>query len=116
MLDDVAVQEFPGQQPDIVSSLAQRGDVDDDYGEPKIEVFPERAGLDRLLKVSVGRSNDACVTRDLLARPDPLKALLLQKPQQLHLHARWQLANLVEKERPARGRLDVALPHARGRR
>ena len=56
----------------------------------------------------MGRADDAHVDRDLLAAADALDHALLQEAQQLGLQRHRQVADLVEEERAAVGRLDLA--------
>ena len=46
----------------------------------------------------------------LLASPDAGKPLLLQEPEQLHLNIRWQLTDLIEKQRAAVRCFDQSFP------
>ena len=61
-------------------------------------------------EVAVGGGHDAHVDLAALVLADAPDLPLLQRPQELDLHARRDLADLVEQQRPAVGRLEQARP------
>ena len=63
------------------------------------EVFAEALLFDLGLEVAVGRRQDARVERLLRVAADGPDRALLQRAQELGLHARGHLADLVEEER-----------------
>src|SRR6478735_6952020 len=92
----------------------QRRYLDDDLGQPVIEVLAELRLLDLRLEALVRRTDDAHVDRDLLPSADALDHALLQEAQQLRLQRRRQVADLVEEQRPAIRGLDLAERLLRG--
>ena len=68
---------------------------------PVEEVLAERARLHHLGEVPVRRRDHAHVRGARNARTQDLVDPVLQHPQELHLAARVQLADLVEEDRPA---------------
>ena len=72
------------------------------------EVLAETARRDLGLQVAVRRGDDAHVDLDRLGRADAPDLALLEHAQELHLHLRADLADLVEEERPAVGLLEEA--------
>ena len=88
--------------------IAQRRDLDDDLGQPVVEVFAELALDDLLLEALMRRAHDAHVDRNLLAAADALDDALLQEAQQLRLQRDRQVADLVEEQRAAVGGFDLA--------
>ena len=64
------------------------------------QVLPEPPLKDLLLQIPVGGSNDPHVHLQGLLSTDPLKALVLQHPQNLYLHVLVDLPNLVQKDCP----------------
>jgi hypothetical protein len=78
--------------------------------EPVVEILPEGAARDTLGEVPVGRRQDAHVDPSVLGLADPADLPLLEGAQQLHLHARRDLPDLVEKKGPHVGRLEQARP------
>ena len=101
---------------DVVAALAQRRQVQVDDVEPVVEVLAEAARLDLLLEVAVGRGDDADVDRLGLGVADAEDDPLLQRAQELHLQRERHLADLVEEQRAAVGRLELARLVARPRR
>ncbi len=89
-----------------------------DHVEAVVEVVAELAARDHRLEVAVGRREHAHVHLDRPRSADPLEGLLLQDPQQLHLRALRQVANLVEEQAAAVGQLEPAamLPVGAGER
>src|SRR5262249_54175582 len=68
-----------------------------------VKVLAEAPGIDRRLEVAVGRRDDAYVDAPPLRAADGSHLLLLQDAEQLHLHRRRHVADLVEEERAAVG-------------
>ena len=68
-----------------------------------------------VFEIAVGRRDDAHVDLDGLGRADAADLALLQHAQELHLHLRADLADLVEEQRPALGLLEEAALRARWR-
>ena len=74
------------------------------------EVFAKSAGLHLLLEVTVGGGDDAGVVGELAVTTDRPNGTFLQDPQELGLHAKRHLADLVQKQGPAVGLEEQALP------
>ena len=64
--------------------------------------------MDGVLRIHVGRRDDAHVNRDLLAPAEAAENPLLQHAQQLHLRGGHHLGDLVEEERAAVRQLEDA--------
>ena len=118
LLGGEALHEGVRQQRRVARARAQRRDVDDDLRQAVVEVLAEAAVRDQRLQVLVRRADDAHVDRDLVAAADALDHALLQEAQQLGLQRERQVADLVEEQRAAVGRLDLAdrLPCRAGER
>ena len=82
--------------------------------EAEEQVAAERPGPDRLLQRPVGRRHHAHVHLDRRVAADPLERVALQHAQELRLRGRGHLADLVEEDRAAVGRLELA-DHLLGR-
>src|SRR5207245_4378371 len=83
----------------ITSSLRSRnGGIDRDYAQPIVEVFPESSGLHFLLEVPLGGADEAHIHLDRLVAADPLELPLLQYTQELDLHHRRDLPDLVQED------------------
>ena len=96
-------------QNDVVSSFAQGRHLDDDNCQAKIKILAESAGCDSVLQVGIGRRDDASISLKLLAPPNSLECLFLQKPEQFYLNRRGQVADFVKEQRAAGCGLDEAL-------
>jgi hypothetical protein len=59
-------------------------------------------------KVAVGGGNHARIHRSALVLPDPTDLPLLKYPQELDLHARRNLTDLVEQQCPMAGGFEQA--------
>ena len=74
-----------------------------------VKVLAEPPFGHQLRQILVGRRHDADVRLDLFEPADAPEAPLLQHAQQLHLHHRRHLADLVEENRAALRDFDQAL-------
>jgi hypothetical protein len=81
-----------------------------DHLEPVVEILPEIAAGHAVGQVAVGGSHHAHVDLAALVLADAPDLPLLQRSQELDLHARRNLADLVEQQRPAVGGLEQARP------
>src|SRR5207253_1219460 len=85
-----------------------------DDGEAEIEVLAEAAVVHLALEASVRRGDDADVDLTGARLPDAADLLRLERAQELRLHLERQLADLVEENGAALGRLERAHPIAVG--
>src|SRR6266852_5584732 len=108
------VGEPGGQQGNVLPSLAERGQPQDEPFQSKIEVLAEPAVRDAPLEIPVARGDHAHVHGRRACRPDPVKALVLEDAKQLALVIGTQLADLVEENRPPVRLLEEPLPIADG--
>ncbi len=72
------------------------------------EIFAEASRPHLLLEVPVGGGNDADIDPQIRRAADALERLLLEEPEHLRLQSGCHLADLVQKDRPAVGRLEKA--------
>jgi hypothetical protein len=72
------------------------------------KVLPEVPRCDFTLDVAVRGSDDSYIDRDRPARSDGVDRALLQDPQQLDLHVKREVADLVEEQATAMGQLKPA--------
>src|SRR5208282_4771094 len=94
------------QQWYVLAPLAQWRKVKDDRRKPVKQIGPEPARRDRCFKIAVGRRYDAEINRDFGRRAQRTHPLALDHGQQLGLQGHGHLADLVEKQRAAVGRLE----------
>ncbi len=78
---------MPGEDRDVLPALAQGGNDDLDDVEPEEEIVPEPALLHRHLEVLLGGAEEPDVDGEIFVPPDPPEGPLLDRPQQLALHA-----------------------------
>ncbi|OPY04690.1 MAG: hypothetical protein A4E67_02271 [Syntrophaceae bacterium PtaB.Bin038] len=101
-------EEMVDQGGNVLLALPQRREVHVHHVETVEEVLAERAVPDPGLEVAVRGGDDPDVGMQDLVAPDPLELALLEEPQQLDLHGRGQLPDLVEEERPPVGLLEAS--------
>ena len=109
-------QEFIGERDEVALALAQRRQEDRHDADAVVEIGAKLAALDRVLKVLVGRADEAHVDLDRPHAADPFEFAFLQNAQQLDLEARRNVADLVEKQRAAVGEFEPALAQRLGAR
>lgn len=93
------------QHENVLAPLAQRRDVDGHNLQPVVQVVPEPAHVHLAEQDLVGRGDEPDVAGLFLHRADPAKAAAVQQGQQLGLHRRLQLPDLVEEDRALVGDL-----------
>src|SRR5262245_11742753 len=103
------VEDDPRQVGDILLPLAQRRHANGDDLEPEIEILAKTTVAYQLLQVGVGRGEHAHVHAHLAAAADAHELPLLEHAQQLGLRQQVHVADLVEKNRPAVGQLELPL-------
>ena len=94
------------QTQHIAIALAQRRQLKVHDAQPEQQVGTESPFVDQLFQVTIGGSNDANVGTLFAHAAEPSHGLVFEQLQQLDLDARIDVADLVEKERPARSRFD----------
>ncbi len=100
--------EVLGERDDVFAARVERGHPQLHHREPIVEVLAERLVRHPRGQVDVGRRQDAHV-RDLwFISPEGIIRTVLEQLQQLGLGPQAELADLVEEQRPAVGRLDLA--------
>lgn len=92
-----------GQLQNIVAAFSQRRQSDLHDVDAKIQISPERAGGDAALQIGVGREDETRVDRHLALGSNRTDPSILQDTQQLALQHVWQLADFIQKQRPALG-------------
>ena len=102
-------QEMRRKQRDVLAPLGERRKAHRHHVEAVVEVLAEPAGGFLRLEVPVGGRNHADVDRDRLRRADRADLAFLQHAQQLHLKRERHVADLVQEDRAAIGRLEQPL-------
>jgi len=93
----------------VLPPLPKRRKIDGDNGKAIIEVVTESACRHLRAQVLVGRSHDANVDLHTHFRSETLHHTVLKNPQELYLHCRADIADLVEEEGPAVCQFESAL-------
>src|SRR5262249_41246165 len=100
--------EVRDQQREVGRPYAQRWHLDREDVQPVEEVWPEDALVHRRFQVAIGGGNDSYVDLHWPRRADPLELALLKHPEKRELGVRWQVADLVEEDGAAVGKLESA--------
>jgi hypothetical protein len=103
------VGEVVGEPRDVVGALAQRRHHRAHHGEAVVQVLAEGPLLDHVLEVAVGGGHHADVDPGRARVADAPHLALLQHAEELRLQLERELADLVEEEGAAVGRLDQAV-------
>src|SRR5262249_8976328 len=114
MLPRVFLHEMLSEREDVRSPFSQRRKVDRKHIQPVVQVLTKRPVENRLFELLVCCGDHADVCFDSLGSPKSFIFTLLENPQQFDLSGLTQLADLVEKERPALSHLETALLAAAG--
>lgn len=88
------------------SSRSRSGEMNGNDVDPVEQVLAKLSVCDHFVQVLVGRGDDAHVAFELFDPAEPPELSFLQHTEQLHLHHRRHLADLIEKQRALLGRLD----------
>src|SRR5512135_226499 len=106
----VAPQEEIDQERDVLTPLAQGGQVDRDDVEAIVQVLAEPAGVDLVEQVAVGRGDDPGIDLDGTDVADALELALLQDAEQLDLELGGGAVDLDEEDAAGEGGLEPAGP------
>src|SRR6185503_7989455 len=85
----------------LLTSIAQRRDVDDECAETEVEILTKRACIDRSPQIAICRSDHASVDLDVAFSPHAPNLSFLQSTQQFRLDRRSDFADLIEENRAA---------------
>ena len=107
-------QHVLDQEGQVGEALAQRRELHLHDGQAVIEVGAEALGLHLGAQAAVGGGDDADVELLVLRRADRLGVAPLERAQDLRLHVDGQLADFVEEDGAAGGRLEGALTRRNG--
>jgi hypothetical protein len=107
-------QEMFGQFGDVVLSLAQRRDLDEEDAQPVVEVLAKAARRDLAGEIAIGGRDEPYVDVARTVLSYALVLAFLNGAEELGLQLERDLADLVEKERAAVGRLEPAYPIPEG--
>ena len=97
-----------GDGDDVAAALAERRKIDDDGVEAVEQVAAELAARRTLLDRGIGGGDDLDVDRPVARAADGADHAVLERLQELCLLEQRQLADFVEEQRAAVGRLEQA--------
>ncbi|MNH10705.1 hypothetical protein D3C79_701920 [compost metagenome] len=103
----VEFEKLPGQDQHVIAAFAQRRNRHRIDRQTMVQIGAEQAFANAVRQVAVGGGNDAHIHMQRLVRPQALDLAVLQGAQQFGLHAQGQLADFVEKQRAAIGRIET---------
>src|SRR6185436_1656650 len=89
------------QQRNVVSPLLQRGYPQWNDVEPVKEILTEATGGHQRRQIAIGRGDHAQIDLNAGVAADTLKALLLQRADDLALRLDWSVGDLVQQQRAA---------------
>src|SRR3989442_4882538 len=113
---DVRAQEVPGEDGDVLASLAERRQHDGDHAQPVEEIFSEPAGPRERREILVGRRDDPDVHLEAVRAAYSPDLALLEDAQELGLPPGADLSRLVEEAGPTARRLEEPPPVLEGPR
>src|SRR5947207_5110441 len=90
----------------VARPLAKRRNRNRNDVQTKEEIFAERALVHASSEILVRRRKDAHIDSNRLSSTDALDLFSLDRPEQLRLCFRSQVADLVEQQRARGGQLD----------
>src|SRR5437867_10962729 len=93
----VRLHEMIGEEPHVLSPLAQRRDLDGDRVDAVVEVLAELAGFHGLGEIAVRGGHEPYVDATRPGSADAKERAGLDGAQELHLAVRLHLADLVEQ-------------------
>src|SRR5262249_1938578 len=99
--------EMLDERADVAGTLAQRRHDDREHAQAEVEVLAEASGRDLGREIAIGRRHDPHVHPTRARAADALDLALLQDAHELPLEVVRDLADLVEEERAAVGRLEA---------
>jgi len=103
------LEEVLHEQRDVLSPLAERRQLHRDHVQAVEQVFSEPPCRDFILKVHVCRRDNPHVDSNRLRRPNRLKALIFERPQNLGLSLQRHVADFIQKKGSSVGELKFPL-------
>src|SRR5262249_28669537 len=101
-------QKAAGEQWNILATVTQRWQANREHREPVVQIGPERLGRDRGTEIAVSRRKDSHIYFLGSRLTDGRYLTLLQYAEQLGLHRKGHLADLIEQDDSVVGRPEHA--------
>ena len=92
-----------GSGKDVAFALAQRWNVQRNHIQAVEQIFAKVIVGQHLLKILVCGCDDAEIRLNDFGTADPFKLFILNHPQQLRLHSKGQISNLVQDRKTTMG-------------
>ena len=108
----MALEKVQGELQDVGATLAQRGHPNVDAAQAIEQIGPKQPLLDQGRQAAVGRGDDPDVHPAGRVTADALDGEILNRTKQLGLGRDGEIGDLVEKQRPAFGDLELSPPAA----
>src|SRR5579872_1558246 len=102
------LQKVSGQQQHIVPAFAQGRNRHRHSRNPEIQILAKELLLRQLLQIPIRRHHDTHIHFHSLCPAHAIEFPFLQHPQKLRLDRQRQLADFVQKERPAMRQVQLA--------
>src|SRR4029079_13536371 len=99
-------QKVHREMRNLIAAFPEGRNAQTNDAEAVVQVLAEPSVADTLLEIGVGRRDDANIHLLRPGLPERNDFALFQETQQLGLYIDRQVADLVEEERPSRGRSD----------
>src|SRR5262245_42196548 len=107
-------QEMRHERRNIVQPLAHGRQREADHVNAMEQILTQATGPNELVHVPVRGDDDANVDRDGAYAADPPELPVVEHLEELRLHPRRHVGELIEEERAAICELEHALPLVRG--
>lgn len=102
------VEEMLDQRRKILHPFTERREGEGNHGKAKVQVFAERAVMNRLFQIFIRGGEKTHVGPYFLCSADTVECPILQDSQEMALHGEGHVADLVKKQRASLGDLDFA--------
>src|SRR5262245_19235459 len=107
-LDCNALEQVFRDARKVAHTAAERRNLQRDAAEPVVEILAELTALDHRLEVAMRGADDANVGADGRRSAHALERLFLKHAKERHLRSLGDVADLVEEERSALGKLEAS--------
>ena len=102
------VEEMVDQRRKIFHPFPERRQGERNHGKAKVQVFAERALMNRLFQIFIRGGEKTHVGSYLLRSANTVECPILQDSQEMALHGERHVADLIKKQRASLGDLDFS--------
>src|SRR5580704_3512965 len=104
----VTAQEISSQRWNVLTAIAERGNLNLDCVQTEEKILPEASGRDFLIEVGIGGGDDPHIHAAGLGRSDAFHLTAFEHAEQLGLLRNWDIGNFIEKQRSAVSQFEAA--------